>query len=178
MKKITFVAALAVAAGMASCTAQSPKADLKTDIDTLSYAIGMARTEGLDQYLMQMGIDSTQMATFMKGFNEGATKLSKKDVAYMAGLQIGQMVSKNWVEGFNQQIFGEDSTQTISRQNLLAGFIAGVENKSKVMDKAFAQNYMRTQMDAIKEKPSRRSMLTTRLPARNSWLRTRLRKAL
>ena len=152
MKKITFVAALAVAAGMASCTAQSPKADLKTDIDTLSYAIGMARTEGLDQYLMQMGIDSTQMATFMKGFNEGATKLSKKDVAYMAGLQIGQMVSKNWVEGFNQQIFGEDSTQTISRQNLLAGFIAGVENKSKVMDKAFAQNYMRTQMDAIKEK--------------------------
>ena len=82
MKKITFVAALAVAAGMASCTAQSPKADLKTDIDTLSYAIGMARTEGLDQYLMQMGIDSTQMATFMKGFNEGATKLSKKDVAY------------------------------------------------------------------------------------------------
>lgn len=152
MKKITFMAALAVAAGMASCTAQSPKADLKTDIDTLSYAIGMARTEGLDQYLMQMGIDSTQMATFMKGFNEGATKLSKKDVAYMAGLQIGQMVSKNWVEGFNQQIFGEDSTQTISRQNLLAGFIAGVENKSKVMDKAFAQNYMRTQMDAIKEK--------------------------
>mgnify|MGYP002227024796 FL=1 len=43
--------ALAVAAGMASCTAQSPKADLKTDIDSLSYAIGMARTEGLDQYL-------------------------------------------------------------------------------------------------------------------------------
>lgn len=38
--------ALAVAAGMVSCTAQSPKADLKTDIDSLSYAIGMARTEG------------------------------------------------------------------------------------------------------------------------------------
>lgn len=46
MKKVTFLMALAVAAGMASCTAQSPKADLKTDIDSLSYAIGMARTEG------------------------------------------------------------------------------------------------------------------------------------
>ena len=33
MKKVTFLMALAVAAGMASCTAQSPKADLKTDID-------------------------------------------------------------------------------------------------------------------------------------------------
>lgn len=41
MKKVTFLMALAVAAGMASCTAQSPKADLKTDIDSLSYAIGM-----------------------------------------------------------------------------------------------------------------------------------------
>ena len=51
MKKVTFLMALAVAAGMASCTAQSPKADLKTDIDSLSYAIGMARTEGLDSIL-------------------------------------------------------------------------------------------------------------------------------
>ena len=107
MKKVTFLMALAVAAGMASCTAQSPKADLKTDIDSLSYAIGMARTEGLDQYLAQQGIDSTQMSEFLKGFNEGAAKIDKKDVAYMAGLQIGQMVSKQWVEGFNQQIFGE-----------------------------------------------------------------------
>ena len=30
MKKVTFLMALAVAAGMVSCTAQSPKADLKT----------------------------------------------------------------------------------------------------------------------------------------------------
>lgn len=46
MKKVTFIMALAAAAGLASCTAQSPKANLKTDVDSLSYAIGMARTEG------------------------------------------------------------------------------------------------------------------------------------
>ena len=78
MKKVTFLMALAVAAGMVSCTAQSPKADLKTDIDSLSYAIGMARTEGLDQYLAQQGIDSTQMSEFLKGFNEGAAKSIRK----------------------------------------------------------------------------------------------------
>ncbi len=143
--------ALAVAAGLASCTAQSPKANLKTDLDSLSYAIGMARTEGLDQYLAQQGIDSTQMADFLKGFNEGATKIDKKDAAYMAGLQVGQMVSKQWVEGFNQQIFGGDSTKTISRENLLAGFVAGVLGKG-AMDMAKAQEYMNTQMEAIKEK--------------------------
>ena len=152
MKKVTFLMALAAAAGMASCTAQSPKADLKTDIDSLSYAIGMARTEGLDQYLAQQGIDSTQTADFLRGFNEGAAKISKKDVAYMTGLQIGQMVSKQWVEGLNQQIFDGDSTQTISRENLLAGFVAAVVGKGGAMDMIKAQEYMRTQMDAIKEK--------------------------
>ena len=80
MKKVTFIMALAAAAGLASCTAQSPKANLKTDVDSLSYAIGMARTEGLDQYLAQQGIDSTQMTDFLKGFNEGASKIDKKDV--------------------------------------------------------------------------------------------------
>ena len=91
--------ALAAAAGLASCTAQSPKANLKTDVDSLSYAIGMARTEGLDQYLAQQGIDSTQMTDFLKGFNEGASKIDKKDVAYMAGLQIGQQISNQMMKG-------------------------------------------------------------------------------
>lgn len=144
--------ALAVGAGLASCTAQSPKANLKTDVDSLSYAIGMARTEGLTQYLMQQGVDTTQMAEFIKGFNEGATKIDKKDAAYMTGMQIGQMVSKQWVEGFNQQIFGNDSTQSLSRENMLAGFIAGVMGKNNVMDKAAAEVYMRESMETIKEK--------------------------
>lgn len=143
--------ALAVAAGPASCTAQSPKANLKTDVDSLSYAFGMSQTEGIEQYFMQQGIDSTQMADFLKGFNEGATKLGKKDAAYIAGLQLGQMVSKRWVEGLNQQIFGTDSTKTISRENLLAGFVAGVINKG-VMSKEEARAFTQTSMDAIKEK--------------------------
>lgn len=152
MKKVTFIVALAVAAGLASCTAQSPKANLNTAVDSLSYAIGLARTEGLDQYLMQQGIDSTQMMEFIKGFNEGAAKIEKKDAAYMAGLQIGQMVSKQWVEGFNQQIFGNDSTMSLSRENMLAGFLAGVVKQGGAMSKIEAQEYMTKQMDLIKEK--------------------------
>ena len=151
MKKVTFMMTLAAAAALTSCTAQAPKANLSTDIDSLSYAIGMARTEGLDQFLMQQGIDSTQMAEFIKGFNEGAAKIDKKDVAYMTGLQVGQMVSKQWVEGFNQQIFGNDSTQSLSRENLLAGVIAGVVGKGQ-MDKMFAQGYMQSQMEVVREK--------------------------
>lgn len=152
MKKVSFIMAMAVAVGLSSCTAQSPKANLATDVDSLSYAIGLARTEGLDQYLAQQGIDSTQISQFLKGFYEGAAKSDDKDKAYMAGMQIGHMVSTQWVEGFNRQIFGNDSTQTLSRENMLAGFVAGVINTKGAMTKADAQQYMSTQMDAIKAK--------------------------
>ncbi len=143
---------MVVAVGLTSCTAQSPKANLTTDVDSLSYAIGLARTQGLDQYLAQQGIDSTQIAQFLKGFYEGAAKTDEKDKAYMAGLQIGHMVSTQWVEGFTRQIFGNDSTQTLSRENMLAGFVAGVAKTKDAMTQEEAQQYMNTQMDAIKEK--------------------------
>ena len=152
MKKVSIFMAIAAAASLASCTAQAPKANLKTDIDSLSYSIGMAQTQGLKGYLTgRLDVDTTYMAEFIKGLNEGANKTSKKDIAYMAGLQIGRMVSKQWVEGFNQQIFGGDSTQTISRENLLAGFVAGVVGKG-IMTKEEAQTFMQTQMDAVKAK--------------------------
>ncbi|MBQ8673454.1 MAG: FKBP-type peptidyl-prolyl cis-trans isomerase [Bacteroides sp.] len=152
MKKTILIAAVAIAAGLASCTAQSPKANLKNEVDSLSYAIGMARTQGLEQYLAQQGVDSTQMADFLKGFKEGAAMVGDEDVAYMMGLQIGQNVSKQWVEGFNQQIFGSDSTKTISREDLLAGFIAGVVGDHKTMNMDEAQAYSTAKTESIKEK--------------------------
>ena len=82
MKKLSFLAAVAIAAGFASCSAPSPKADFENNVDSLSYAIGMAGTEGLEQYFMQQGIDSAHVADFVKGFNEGASKQGPKDIAY------------------------------------------------------------------------------------------------
>lgn len=153
MKKLSIVMAIAAtAAGLASCTAQAPKANLKSDVDSLSYAIGMARTEGLTQYLVQQGVDTTYMAEFIKGFNEGASKSGKKEEAYLTGIQIGHMVSSQWLKGFNQEIFGNDSTQTLSRDNLLAGFVAGVLSKNGAMTMAQAQDLMRNGMETIKAK--------------------------
>ena len=51
MKKVSIFMAIAAAASLASCTAQAPKANLKSDIDSLSYSIGMAQTQGLKGYL-------------------------------------------------------------------------------------------------------------------------------
>ncbi len=153
MKKVTIFMAVAAAASLASCTAQSPKANLKTDLDSLSYSIGMSQTQGLKGYLTgRMDVDTAYMAEFIKGVNEGANKTSKKDIAYMAGIQIGQQISNQMMKGVNQELFGADSTQTISKENFLAGFIAGTLEKGGVMTMEQAQAYTQTAMEAVKAK--------------------------
>lgn len=153
MKKVSIFMAIAAAASLASCTAQAPKANLKTDIDSLSYSIGMAQTLGLKGYLTgRLDVDTAYMAEFIKGLNEGANKTSKKDIAYMAGLQIGQQISNQMMKGINQELFAGDSTKTISKDNFMAGFIAGTLEKGGVMTMEAAQEYTRTAMETIKAK--------------------------
>ena len=153
MNKVSIFMAIAAAASLASCTAQAPKANLKTDIDSLSYSIGMAQTQGLKGYLTgRLDVDTAYMAEFIKGLNEGANKTSKKDIAYMAGLQIGQQISNQMMKGINQELFAGDSTKTISKDNFMAGFIAGTLEKGGVMTMEAAQEYTRTAMETIKAK--------------------------
>jgi FKBP-type peptidyl-prolyl cis-trans isomerase FklB len=153
MRKVSILMVAVAAASLVSCTAQSPKPTLKTDIDSLSYATGMAQTEGLKMYLVhQAGVDTTYMSEFIKGFNEGAQLTGAKDVAYLEGKKIGQMVAKNWVQGMNQQIFNDDSTKTITKSDLLAGFVAGVKNDTTKMTMQFAQAYKQSATERIQEK--------------------------
>ena len=153
MKKVSIFMAIAAAASLASCTAQSPKANLSTELDSLSYSIGMAQTQGLKGYLVgRMDVDTAYLAEFIKGVNEGAKKSGKKETAYMAGLQIGQQISNQMMKGINQELFGTDSTKTISKENFMAGFIAGTLEKGGVMTMEAAQEYTRTAMETIKAK--------------------------
>ena len=152
MKKISIIAAVVLAAIMTSCGNGTPKADLKTDVDTLSYAFGMSQTQGLKEYLVQReGVDTTYINEFVKGLNEGANAGDdKKKTAYYAGLRIGQMISQQWVKGINYEVFGEDSTQTISLKNLLAGFVAGTLGKGGLMSVEEATETREIKMQSIK----------------------------
>ncbi|HRN16630.1 MAG TPA: FKBP-type peptidyl-prolyl cis-trans isomerase, partial [Xylanibacter oryzae] len=88
MKKLSIVAVMAIAAAaFTSCGNSTPKADLKNDVDSMSYAIGMAQTQGLKEYLVgRLGVDTTYMDEFIKGLNEGANAGDdKKKAAYYAG---------------------------------------------------------------------------------------------
>lgn len=141
-----------VAAGMVSCGKSTPKANLKSDVDTLSYAIGMAQTQGLKEYLVErMDVDTTYMKEFIKGLNEGANAGDdKKKAAYYAGIQIGQQISNIMMKNINREVFGNDSTKTISLKNFMAGFVSGVTGKNGLMTAEQAGQTAQTKMQQMK----------------------------
>ena len=167
MKKFTFAALAAVSAVMmfaavaavvavvmTSCGNGTPKANLKTDVDTVSYAIGIDQSQGLKEYLVgNMGIDTTYIDEFIKGLTEGANAGdNKKKAAYYAGIQIGQQISNQMVKSINYQLFGDDSTKTVSLKNLMAGFISGTTGKGALMTPDSARNLTQSLMRQIKAK--------------------------
>ena len=156
MKKL-FIGAMMMAfaaATFVSCGNSTPKADLKDEVDTLSYAMGMAQTQGLKEYLSdRLQIDTAYMDDFIKGLNDGANAGDdKKKAAYYAGIQIGQQISNQMVKGINHEVFGDDSTKTFSLKNFMAGFVSGTTGKKGLMTVEQAAQVAQAKMMAIKAK--------------------------
>ena len=169
MKKISFFVAIAAAASLASCTAQAPKANMKNDVDSLSYMMGITNTQGLDMYMsQQLGVDTAYMSDFIRGVKEGTSKTSPKDVAYMAGLQIGQQVGGRMFDMMSQRIFGNDSTQSLSKENFLAGFMAALQKKGMNVTRKKPTLTFSLRQKQSKQKLLKPSSLKIKLPVKNS----------
>ena len=159
MKKLSIITICALAVLIVSCTGKnnkSPKAELTTDVDSLSYAIGISQSN----YLAQMNIDSDHIQDFLKGFYEGFS-IEKDDVkkndylkkiAYFMGLQFGQECGPESLEQFSQQIFGTEATERISNDNFVAGFTAGVTSDTAIMDMNYAEMYTRSKLRTLQAK--------------------------
>jgi FKBP-type peptidyl-prolyl cis-trans isomerase FklB len=158
MKKLSIIAMICVSMiFIVSCTTKNhkaPKAELSNDIDSLSYAIGVSQTGRLIPYLAQMNIDSTHIQDFLKGFYEGIDVQSDdaKQNAYIMGLQIGQQFGSQTLIQFGQQIFGENATEKINKNNFIAGFTAGATNDGAIMDMEKAGAYLEYKLDEIEAK--------------------------
>ncbi len=165
MRKILFVA-LTLLVGATFSTAEAgkkkdkknKKADVETPvqlnnrIDSVSYAIGMSQTQGLVEYLVhQLKMDTTRMDMFIKGLNEGVYSSDDKDkTAYFAGIQIGQQIANQMMKGINKELFGQDTTQTVSLKKFMAGFVSGTTKTKGLMTMEEAQKNAQELMAKIK----------------------------
>ncbi len=152
MKKGTVIMMLAAAAGLASCSSQGPKANMKSDVDTLSYMLGMTNSQGLMDYATgRLGVDSAYVADFIKGIEQGTTVEDAKQKAYLAGMQIGLQISGDMFDAINNQVLRGDSVNKLNKENFLAGFISAVKEKGLVSADS-ARMYVQERTEAIKEK--------------------------
>ena len=154
MKKLSFAAALAFAAvSFTSCNnGGAPKADLKNSLDSLSYMYGIAQGTQYSQYLPQYQVDSTNIDQFIKGIVEGVKYADDKNKeVYLIGMNMGMQCAKNMVPGINYRTFGDDSTKTISVENLVAGLIKGLKDKKPEFTMEQINNILMEKDSVVKE---------------------------
>lgn len=148
MKKILLGALLVPALLFAACDKQGKTAKssvtLGSDVDTLSYALGMAQAptpEIIKNYLMSAGSDSAYVDAFFKGMKDGIKAGDdKKEMAYQMGMQAGMNVKSRLFPQIEQQVFAGDSTRKLSGDKFLAGMLDGKNGVSALMKDTVAYN--------------------------------------
>ena len=152
IKHISFCIAAVIFTG---CTYRKPLR-MTSDIDTLSYMLGVTNTQGLKEYIENsLKVDPAYMDDFYEGFKQGSNKLSKKEKAYIAGVQIGQQVNERIFSGLNDQIFDGDNEEQLSLELFLRGFTHSLKNPEKV-SLTYAQKYIDDNMGRIKSRSQAR----------------------
>ena len=140
MKKLMSVAVICFTAlfvvSFFSCNSQVPKADLKTTVDSVSYAQGVFfASQQVDQIFAELDLDNSNRADFIKGFIEGfkIDQEDKKNSALLMGKIYGYQMGTSFIPYLNMQLFGEDDTKTASRENFLSGYLSTVRNDTALL---------------------------------------------
>ncbi|HBA13342.1 MAG: FKBP-type peptidyl-prolyl cis-trans isomerase [Bacteroidaceae bacterium] len=137
MKKIKVLALCVAVTTLFSCGGSSKpgKVVMNNAVDTVSYSIGMGRAvRAYKSQLMNAGIDSTVMKSFVKGFLDAAKNPDDAaQLAYCIGFEIGASEMTESYNGLSAQMFGTESGTTFNRANYLNGFVDGMLDNWKVM---------------------------------------------
>lgn len=165
MKKI-FVLAIAIFAFAAITPAEAAKkkknkkqdkveaVQLATSSDTLSYAAGMALTNGLLPYLMQsLNVDTAYMADFVRGFNEIVNSGDSPQMnAYAAGMSIANQVKGQMLQNMTSEF--TDTPDSIIKPLVFRGFADALSGNTTVMKQDDAEKLFmekRTSNQAAKQ---------------------------
>ena len=114
---------------------------LKTPADSLSYAAGVVRTDGLIPYLKQsLGVDTAYMADIIRGYRDAMAKgFGENDKAYYAGEQIAMMVSQRMLPFLKDEFAGRKDS--IDERVFNEGFVSALQGKGGLMTEKEAQAY-------------------------------------
>ncbi len=154
MKTTSVVIALSliISIFVVSCQQKDETVKLQNDQDSLAYALGVANTEGLMQYLeVKMGLDSTQISQVIKGIEYAVANRSENEKAYQVGVGIGRQITMELLPNLNNAIFGKDSVSSINETLFFKGFYDAMQQKA-IMNTVDASAYYVEKMNEIQTK--------------------------
>ena len=116
-------------------------------IDTFSYHFGRANSNGLKGYLAQrMGIDTTFVADFLKGFEQKElTVADKREKARLAGIEIRQQVEEQVYPNASKQV--NDSANILNKELFVQGFRDGFSGENATIPMDSTQALVKKQME-------------------------------
>ena len=164
MKKVVLLA-LAVVAGASFCTVDAKKKKkevveekpvavpvvLNNGSDSVSYAAGMAITNGLMPFLKQQhGPDSTNIGTFIKAFEEAINAEDSPEAkARIAGAEIANQVRSRMLPGISGDF--KDSPDSIIPNIFYRGFIDAMKQDSTHFKQAAAEEFFKKKQEEDKK---------------------------
>ena len=164
MKKVVLLA-LAVVAGASFCTVDAKKKKkevveekpvavpvvLNNGSDSVSYAAGMAITNGLMPFLKQQhGLDSTNIGTFIKAFEEAINAEDSPEAkARIAGAEIANQVRSRMLPGISGDF--KDSPDSIIPNIFYRGFIDAMKQDSTHFKQAAAEEFFKKKQEEDKK---------------------------
>ena len=87
-------------------------------------------------------INAPRLNQFIKGLTEAMGL--EENSAYGNGLSIGVQFSQQMLPQFNDMLFGSDSTQSVNKDQVLAGIISALKNQELAISKMDANGMVQT----------------------------------
>ena len=125
---------------------------LNTSADSLSYAAGVNATRGLVPFIQQNNhVDTAYMADFIRGYKEAIEKGdTPQNTAYIAGMQIAQMVAQRIIPGTKEELKG--ATDSISNALFHEGFVAALAKDTTFFNAKKAEEFQKEALSGAGEK--------------------------
>lgn len=153
MKNIKFILAVLLVVAFTACNSNKAKLPtLKTDIDSLNYAFGLANGNGIKNYYLAKdtaNADSMKIkiASLLKGIKEGM-KGGDTDYAELEG--IGANIGSALKEQSEKGLMG-DSTLKVDIDLIKQGLVNGLRGSSITMTADEAQMYVNSTMQRLQQ---------------------------
>jgi len=136
-----------------SFDARMTKVDLSSEESKIAYAFGLKNSERIKAGYSMFGIDTLQLTNFIRGVHDGFSNGKDPHMrAYFEGILIGDLISNRMIGGINHEVFGDDSTKTISLPKFMAGFVSATLGKGSLMTVDSATQLAQELIKSVKEK--------------------------